>query len=125
MLISTVGEGYAADHRQRLMEQGGHCALSVSVGGVLLKSRDECARAAVARRDSEADRPGKRGAGDCGYQRHGISTSGSYRNYYELDGKRVRNRYRSANGRPIEHNPVMVTVIAPTALESGRPGTPA
>lgn len=32
---------------------------------------------------------------------HGISTSGSYRNYYELDGKRI-SRYRSAD-RAADH----------------------
>ncbi len=49
---------------------------------------------------------------------HGISTSGSYRNYYELDGKRVSHVIDPQTGRPIEHNPVSVTVIAPTALEA-------
>ncbi|EAX3567062.1 FAD:protein FMN transferase ApbE, partial [Salmonella enterica subsp. enterica serovar Mississippi] len=49
---------------------------------------------------------------------HGISTSGSYRNYYELDGKRVSHVIDPQTGRPIEHNLVSVTVIAPTALEA-------
>ncbi|VDZ99213.1 thiamine biosynthesis protein [Salmonella enterica subsp. enterica] len=57
--LSTVGEGYAADHLARLMEQEG-IARYLGLGGRRIKqSRDECARAAVARRDSEADRPGK------------------------------------------------------------------
>jgi len=49
---------------------------------------------------------------------HGISTSGSYRNYYELDGKRISHVIDPQTGRPIEHNLVSVTVIAPTALEA-------
>ncbi len=49
---------------------------------------------------------------------HGISTSGSYRNYYELDGKRISHVIDPQTGRPIEHNTVSVTVIAPTALEA-------
>ena len=49
---------------------------------------------------------------------HGISTSGSYRNDYELDGKRVSHVIDPQTGRPIEHNLVSVTVIAPTALEA-------
>ena len=49
---------------------------------------------------------------------HGISTSGSYRNYYELDGKRISHVIDPQTGRPITHNPVSVTVIAPTALEA-------
>ncbi len=34
---------------------------------------------------------------------HGISTSGSYRNYYELDGKRITHVIDPQTGRPIEH----------------------
>jgi thiamine biosynthesis lipoprotein len=49
---------------------------------------------------------------------HGISTSGSYRNYYELDGKRISHVIDPQTGRPIAHNLVSVTVIAPTALEA-------
>ncbi len=33
---------------------------------------------------------------------HGISTSGSYRNYYELDGKRLSHVIDPQTGRPIE-----------------------
>ncbi len=49
---------------------------------------------------------------------HGISTSGSYRNSYELDGKRLSHVIDPQTGRPIEHNLVSVTVIALTALEA-------
>ncbi len=49
---------------------------------------------------------------------HGISTSGSYRNYYELDGKRISHVIDPQTGRPIDHKLVSVTVIAPTALEA-------
>ena len=49
---------------------------------------------------------------------HGISTSGSYRNYYELDGKRISHVIDPQTGLPITHNLVSVTVIAPTALEA-------
>lgn len=32
---------------------------------------------------------------------HGISTSGSYRNYYELDGKRISHVIDPQTGRPL------------------------
>ncbi len=51
-------------------------------------------------------------------QGHGISTSGSYRNYYELDGKRISHVIDPVTGRPIEHKLVSATVIATTALEA-------
>jgi thiamine biosynthesis lipoprotein len=51
-------------------------------------------------------------------QGHGISTSGSYRNYYELDGKRISHVIDPTTGRPIQHKLVSATVIATTALEA-------
>ncbi|MCL7667371.1 FAD:protein FMN transferase, partial [Klebsiella pneumoniae] len=41
---------------------------------------------------------------------HGIRTSGSYRNYYELDGKRLSHVIDPQTGRPIENILVSVTV---------------
>jgi thiamine biosynthesis lipoprotein len=47
-----------------------------------------------------------------------ISTSGSYRNYYELDGQRYSHIIDPATGKPITHRLVSATVITPTALEA-------
>ena len=49
---------------------------------------------------------------------HGISTSGSYRNYYELDGQRYSHIIDPATGEPVTHKLVSATVITPTALEA-------
>ncbi len=116
--LSTVGEGYAADHLARLMEQEGIARYLVSVGGAL-SSRGMNAqglpwRVAI---QKPTDRENAVQA-IVDINGHGISTSGSYRNYYELDGKRVSHVIDPQTGRPIEHNLVSVTVIAPTALEA-------
>ena len=47
-----------------------------------------------------------------------VSTSGSYRNYYELDGKRYSHIIDPVSGKPITHKLVSVTVITPTAMEA-------
>ena len=116
--LSTVGEGYAADHLARLMEQQGISRYLVSVGG------------AVVTRGSNADGNPWRVAiqkptdqenavqAVVDLNGHGISTSGSYRNYYELDGKRISHVIDPATGQPIQHKLVSVTVISPTALEA-------
>ncbi|STW80308.1 thiamin biosynthesis lipoprotein ApbE [Klebsiella michiganensis] len=62
--LSTVGEGYAADHLARLMEQEGISRYLVSVGRRAGEPGDECGRAAVAGGDPEANRSRKRGTGD-------------------------------------------------------------
>lgn len=116
--LSTVGEGYAADHLARLMEQEGIARYLVSVGGALasrgLNAQGQPWRVAV---QKPTDRENVAQA-VVDINGHGISTSGSYRNYYELDGKRISHIIDPRTGRPIQHSLVSVTVIAPTALEA-------
>lgn len=116
--LSTVGEGYAADHLARLMEQEGIPRYLVSVGGALasrgMNGDGKPWRVAI---QKPTDRENAVQA-IVDINGHGISTSGSYRNYYELNGKRLSHVIDPQTGRPITHNLVSVTVIAPTALEA-------
>lgn len=116
--LSTVGEGYAADHLARLMEQEGISRYLVSVGGALvsrgMNGEGKPWRVAI---QKPTDRENAVQA-IVDINGHGISTSGSYRNYYELDGKRISHVIDPLTGQPITHKLVSVTVIAPTALEA-------
>jgi len=116
--LSTVGEGYAADHLAQLMAQNGIGRYLVSVGGALasrgMNADDKPWRVAI---QKPTDRENAVQA-VVDINGHGISTSGSYRNYYELDGKRLSHVIDPATGRPITHKLVSATVIAPTALEA-------
>lgn len=116
--LSTVGEGYAADHLAKLMAQEGISRYLVSVGGALvsrgMNAENHPWRVAI---QKPTDRENAVQA-IVDINGHGISTSGSYRNYYELGGKRVSHVISPQTGRPIEHKLVSVTVIAPTALEA-------
>lgn len=116
--LSTVGEGYAADHLARLMTQEGLSRYLVSVGGALVSRGTNAEgrpwRVAI---QKPTDRENAVQA-VVDINGHGISTSGSYRNYYELDGQRISHVIDPQTGRPITHKLVSVTVIAPTALEA-------
>ncbi|MEO3739678.1 FAD:protein FMN transferase ApbE [Kosakonia sp. WA-90] len=116
--LSTVGEGYAADHLAQLMEQEGIARYLVSVGGALasrgMNAQGQPWRVAI-QKPTDRENAAKAIVDING---HGISTSGSYRNYYELDGKRISHIIDPRSGRPIQHALVSVTVIAPTALEA-------
>lgn len=48
----------------------------------------------------------------------GVSTSGSYRRYYEKDGKRLAYRIDPATGKPAAHTLLCTSVFAPTAAEA-------
>ena len=116
--LSTVGEGYAADHLARLMEQEGISRYLVSVGGALvsrgMNGEGKPWRVAI---QKPTDRENAVQA-IVDINGHGISTSGSYRNYYELDGQRFSHIIDPATGKPIQHKLVSVTVIAPRALHT-------
>ncbi|KMV33054.1 MULTISPECIES: FAD:protein FMN transferase ApbE [Franconibacter] len=116
--LSTVGEGYAADGLARLMEREGISRYLVSVGGALSSRGDNPQgqpwRVAIQKPTDQQNAV----QAIVDINGHGISTSGSYRNYYELDGKRLSHVIDPATGRPITHKLVSATVIAPTALEA-------
>ncbi|MEO3991023.1 FAD:protein FMN transferase ApbE [Pseudocitrobacter cyperus] len=116
--LSTVGEGYAADHLARLMGQEGISRYLVSVGGALasrgMNAEGRPWRVAIQKPTDKENAV----QAIVDINGHGISTSGSYRNYYELDGQRISHVIDPQTGRPISHKLVSVTVIAPTALEA-------
>lgn len=116
--LSTVGEGFATDHLARLMEKEGINRYLVSVGGAVLSRgmnpQGKPWKVAIQKPTDKEDAV----QALVDLQGHGISTSGSYRNYYELDGKRISHVVDPVTGRPIQHKLVSATVIATTALEA-------
>lgn len=116
--LSTMGEGYAADHLARLMEQNGISRYLVSVGGaVVTRGTNADGKAWRVAIQKPTDRENAVQA-VVDLNGHGISTSGSYRNYYELDGKRLSHVIDPKTGQPIQHKLVSATVISPTAMEA-------
>lgn len=116
--LSTMGEGFATDHLARLMEKEGINNYLVSVGGAVLTrgTNAEGKPWKVAIQKPTDKENAVQAVVDL--QGHGISTSGSYRNYYELDGKRISHIIDPTTGEPIQHKLVSATVIATTALEA-------
>ncbi|MGQ0658584.1 MAG: FAD:protein FMN transferase [Chromatiales bacterium] len=48
----------------------------------------------------------------------GLSTSGNYRNYFEVDGERYPHEIDPASGWPVRHSGVSVTVIAESCMRA-------
>lgn len=116
--LSTIGEGYAADHLARLMEQNGISRYLVSVGGAVVTrgtNADGKAWRVAIQKPTDKENAVQAVVDLNG---HGISTSGSYRNYYELEGKRLSHVIDPKTGEPIQHKLVSATVIATTAMEA-------
>lgn len=116
--LSAVAKGYAVDRVAALVEDGGSGNYLVEIGGELRASGindrgrpwniaievPEGIQRSVFRTVEVTDR--------------GMATSGDYRNYYEIDGKRYSHTIDPATGRPIKHNLASVTVLAATAARA-------
>ena len=116
--LSTLGEGYGADLLAQLMARKGITNYLVSVGGAVrsrgVNGQGKPWRVAI---QKPTDRENAVQA-LVDLQGYGISTAGSYRNYFEQNGQRYSHIIDPNTGRPINHRLVSVTVIAPTALEA-------
>lgn len=116
--LSTLGEGYGADLLAQLMTRKGITNYLVSVGGAIssrgVNGQGMPWRVAI---QKPTDRENSVQAA-LNLQGYSTSTSGSYRNYFEQDGKRYSHVIDPATGHPINHTLVSATVIAKTALEA-------
>lgn len=116
--LSTLGEGFATDHLARFLEEKGIQNYLVSVGGAVLARGHNPSgkpwRIAI-QKPTDEERAVQAVVEPQG---HGISTSGSYLNYYELNGERFSHIIDPRTGKPITHKLVSATVIAPTAMEA-------
>jgi thiamine biosynthesis lipoprotein len=116
--LSTIGEGFGADKVAEFLESRGVHNYLVEIAGASrsrgVNAKGEPWKLAIQKPTDELDevqaivKPDGRA----------ISTSGSYRNYYELDGQRYSHIIDPATGKPITHRLVSATVITPTALEA-------
>lgn len=116
--LSTLGEGAASDEIASLLESKGvHNYLIEVAGAVRSKGNNGKGnpwRVAIV---EPSDQPG---AFSDVVSPNGmaLSTAGSYRNYYELDGQRYSHIIDPATGAPVTHKLVSASVITPTALEA-------
>lgn len=116
--LSTLGEGYGTDELVRLMAHNGITNYLVSVGGAVssrgVNGQGKPWRVAI-QKPTDRENAVQTLVDLQGY---GISTAGSYRNYYEQNGQRYSHVIDPSTGRPINHSLVSATVIASTALEA-------
>jgi FAD:protein FMN transferase len=116
--LSTLGEGAASDEIATLLESKGVNNYLIEVAGAVRShghnSKGNPWRVAIV---EPSDNPG---AIEDVVIPNGmaLSTAGSYRNYYELDGVRYSHIIDPASGAPVTHKLVSASVITPTTLEA-------
>jgi thiamine biosynthesis lipoprotein len=114
--LSSIAKGFAVDRvAAGLREQGIHRFL-VEVGGEMLVSglshRGDAWRVAIERPESS----GRSVATAIALTDNAVATSGDYRNFFELEGRRYSHTIDPRSGYPVAHDLVSVTVVHPSAM---------
>jgi FAD:protein FMN transferase len=112
--LNAIAPGYAADLIAAYLQQRDLSEYLIDIGGELRiaghKADGVNWRVAIEEPDT-ADRAAE-GTYEPGTT--SLATSGDYRKYYELDGRRISHTIDPKTRRPIEHNLASVTVLSET-----------
>jgi thiamine biosynthesis lipoprotein len=117
--LSAIAKGYAVDEVARLVSAQGIEDYLVEIGGEIrvagTNPEGETWRVAIEYPHSEKLRSA---AAILSITDAAIATSGDYRNFVEVDGKRYSHIIDPLTGRPVTHNPASVTVVARDCLSA-------
>jgi len=117
--LSSIGEGHALDSIGSLLEARGLKNYLVELGGEV-RARGRGPRGTFWRAGIE--RPEHLGRDiECAVelQNSGLATSGNYRNFYVINGKRYAHIIDARTGHPVEHNLAAASVIATESAHAG------
>ena len=117
--LSSIAKGYAVDEIGTLLEQRGHNRYVVEIGGEL-RTRGQSAKhkpwtIAIESPDTLVNPDS---FNSIVVENSHIATSGDYRNYREVDGKRFSHILDGRSGYPIEHNLASVTVLHGSTMQA-------
>jgi len=111
--LSAIAKGYAVDQISTLLTQQGWHNHLVDIGGEVkalgLNARSTGWQIGIEQPDTRQQQVTQ------GVQLHNtsIATSGNYRNYFEVDGKRYSHTIDPTTGKPVTHTLASATVIHP------------
>ncbi|MBI1222490.1 MAG: FAD:protein FMN transferase [Bacteroidetes bacterium] len=116
---NALAPGFAADQIGQMLRQKGYENFYINVGGEILCSG--------VNQDSafwligiEKPIPNKTGQNEAMRYIHvinqGLATSGNYRKFYMMDGKRYAHTIDPRSGYPVQHDLLSATIIAPDAV---------
>jgi thiamine biosynthesis lipoprotein len=116
--LSAIAKGYGVDRMAAVLEDVGITDYLVEIGGELRgrgrNAEGEPWRIAIERPDA-----GRRAVlRVVALTDRAMATSGDYRNFFELNGKRYSHTIDPATGRPVDHQLASVTVLAERCAEA-------
>lgn len=114
--LSAIAKGYAVDVVSKLLQQrvpGGHL---VEIGGEMRSFGRKADGSSWTAGIETPDAFPRHIHAALHLDDQSLATSGDYRNYFEVDGKRYSHTIDPATGRPVTHNLTSVSVLADDCL---------
>lgn len=114
--LSAIAKGYAVDEISKLLTDSGWTDHLVEIGGEM-QARGRKPDGSQWRVGVETpDATSRRVHRALTLQDQAIATSGDYRNFFEVDGRRYSHTINPETGRPVIHSLASVTVIASNCM---------
>ena len=116
--LSAIAKGYAADAVAEVLARHGATDFLIEIGGDL-RAEGRSGDGEPWRIGIEHPAPGRRTVHRVvSTESGGVATSGDYRNFREIEGRRYSHAIDPHTGHPAEHGTVSVTVVATTAMRA-------
>lgn len=114
--LSAIAKGFGIDAVAGKLKDLGVASYMVEIGGDLVTAGDN-EKGEAWRIGIEKPEPGEKSIEEVvALKDKGLATSGDYRNFVEVDGKRYSHIIDPTTGRPITHYTTSVSVIADNAM---------
>jgi len=116
--LSGIAKGYGVDRVAMILDRQGVANYLVEIGGEL-RARGTTAAGKSWRVGIERPVEGRRIVGEIVLLgNRAIATSGTTQDFFEQDGQHYSHIIDPKTGRPVEHPPIAVSVVADTAMEA-------
>ena len=116
--LNAIAPGYGVDRVAAILDRQGFGDYLVEIGGEF-RARGTTAAGRPWRVGIERPVAGRRVVGEIVVlENRAIGTSGTTKDFFEQDGLHYSHSIDPATGRPVEHPPMAVSVVADTAMEA-------
>lgn len=120
--FNAIAQGYTVDVLSEFLESRGSTDYLIEVGGELrskgLNASGASWKVGIEKPDFNSGIETNALQTIINLENAALATSGSYRKFVEVDGRKYSHTIDPKTGRPVEHHMLSVSVIAPTAMEA-------
>jgi thiamine biosynthesis lipoprotein len=116
--LSAIAKGYGVDRVAMILDRQGLHDYLVEIGGEL-RAKGTTAAGKPWRVGIERPVEGRHVVGEVvALENRAIATSGTTENFFDQDGRHYSHIIDPKKGRPVEHPPIAVSVVADTTMEA-------